>query len=66
MLTPTLFLIPEVGEEAVEELSHVLHVGRMDIRPLIVQREIWTEEMLMLLRHRGVMLKMKMLEAGSD
>jgi hypothetical protein len=37
MLTQTLFLIPEVGEEAEVESSHVSRVGRMDIRLLIVQ-----------------------------
>ena len=37
MLMPTLFLVPEVGEEVEEESSHVSHVVRMDIKPLIVQ-----------------------------
>jgi hypothetical protein len=32
MLMRTLFLVPEVEEEAEEESSHVLHVGRMDIK----------------------------------
>ena len=36
MLMQTLFLTLEVKVEEEEELSHVLHVGRMDIKPLIV------------------------------
>jgi hypothetical protein len=36
MLMRTLFLVPEVGEEVEEESSHVLHVGRIDIKPLTV------------------------------
>jgi hypothetical protein len=59
MLMRTLFLVPEVGEEAEEESSHVLHVGRMDIKPLIVQTGKRTEEKLTSLRRRGVMLRMK-------
>jgi hypothetical protein len=54
-LMPTHFLAPEVEEEAEEELSHVSRVGKTDTRPLTVQRGRWTEEMLMLLRRRGVM-----------
>ena len=60
MLTPTHFLVPEVGEEAEEESSHVLHVGRMDTNLLIVQTGKWTEEKLTSLRRRGVMLRTKM------
>jgi hypothetical protein len=65
MLTPTLFLVPGVEEEVVGESSHALHVGKTDIKPLIVQRGSWTEETLMLLRHRGVMPKVRMLEVES-
>jgi hypothetical protein len=36
MLTRTLFLVPEEGEEAEEESSHVLHVGRMGTSHLSV------------------------------
>ena len=57
MLMPTLFLIPEVGEEAEEESSHVLHVGRMDTKPVISQTRNRTEEKLTSLRNRGEMLK---------
>jgi hypothetical protein len=60
MLMPTLFLVPEVEEEAEEESSHVLHVERMDTKPLTVQTGKWTEEKLTSLRRRGVMLRMKM------
>jgi hypothetical protein len=59
MLTRTLFLVPEVGEEAEEESSHVLHVGRMNIKLLIVHIGKWTEEKLTSLRRRGVMLRMR-------
>jgi hypothetical protein len=65
MLTPTLFLVPEVEEEAEEELSHVLHVGRMDIKPWIVQTGRWTEEKLTSQRHRGMMLRMNTPKVGS-
>jgi hypothetical protein len=57
MLTPTHFLVPEVEEEAEEELSHVLHVEKMDTKPLTVQTGRWTEEKLTSLRRRGVMLR---------
>jgi hypothetical protein len=60
MLMQTLFLIPEVEEEAEEESSHVLHVGRMDTKLLIVQTGNRTEEKLTSLRRRGVMLRTKM------
>jgi hypothetical protein len=60
MLTPMFFLVPEVEEEAEEESSHVLHVGRTDIKPLIVQIGKWTEVKLTSLRRRGMMLRMKM------
>jgi hypothetical protein len=65
MMMPTLFLVPEVEEEAEEESSHVLHVGRMDIKPWIVQTGRWTEEKLTSQRRRGVMLRMKTPEVGS-
>jgi hypothetical protein len=64
-LMPTLFLVPGVEEEAVGESSHVSHVVKMVTKQWTVQRGKWTEETLMLLRHRGVMLKMKTLEVGS-
>ena len=60
MLMRTLFLVPEVGEEAEEESSHVLHVGRMDIKPLTVQTGKWTEVKLTSLKHRSVVLRTKM------
>jgi hypothetical protein len=47
------------------ESSHVLHVGRMDIKPLIVQTGKRAEEKLTSLRRRGVMLRMKTLGVGS-
>ena len=59
MSMQTLFLMPEVGEEAEEESSHVLHVGRMDIKPLTVQTGKRTEEKLTSLRRRGMMLRMR-------
>ena len=59
MLMPTQFLAPEVEEEAEEELSHVLHVERMGISHLSVQRKRKTEEKLTSLERRGVMLRMK-------
>ena len=62
---PIHFLVPEVEAEVEEELSHVSHVVKTDIRPLTVQTEKWTEVKLTSLRHRGVMLKMKTLEVGS-
>jgi hypothetical protein len=37
MLMQTLFLVPEVEEEAEVESSHVSHVERMDTRQLTVQ-----------------------------
>jgi len=52
-----LFLVPEVEEEAEEESSHVTHVGRMDIRQLIVQIGRKMEEKLTSSRHRGELLK---------
>jgi hypothetical protein len=60
MLMQTLFLAPEEEEEAEVESSHVLHVGRMDTRLLIVQTGKRTEEKLTSLRRRGVMLRTKM------
>jgi hypothetical protein len=65
MLMRTLFLIPEVGKEAEEESSHVLRVGRMDIKSLTVHTEKRTEEKLTSLRRRGVMLRMRTPEVGS-
>jgi hypothetical protein len=44
MLMPTLFLEPEVEEEAEEESSHVLHVERMDTNHLSVQKRKWRGE----------------------
>jgi len=63
MLMQILFLVPEVEEEAEEELSHVSRVVRTDTRPLTVQRKKWTEEELTSLRHRSVMLSQKVLTA---
>jgi hypothetical protein len=66
MLTATHFLVLEVEVEAEEELSHVLHVGKTDTKPLTVQTGKWTEEKLTSLRRsRGVMLKMRTMEVGS-
>jgi hypothetical protein len=36
MLTPMLFLVPEVEDEAEEESSNALHVERTDTKPLTV------------------------------
>jgi hypothetical protein len=60
MLTQTLFLVPEVEDEAEEESSHALHVERMDIKLLIVQTGNPTEEKLTSLRRRGVILRTEM------
>jgi hypothetical protein len=65
MLTRTLFLVPEEEEEAEEESSHVLHVGRMDIKPLIVQTANRTKEKLTSLRRTGMMLRMRTPEVES-
>jgi hypothetical protein len=65
MLMRIPFLVPEVEEEAEEELSLVSHVVKMDIKPLTVRREKWTEEELTLLRHRGVTWTAKMRTAES-
>jgi hypothetical protein len=59
MLMQTLFLVPEVGEEAEVESSHVSHVERMDIKQLTVQTGKRMEEKLTSLKRRGVMLRMK-------
>jgi hypothetical protein len=50
MLMPIHFLVPEVEEEAEEELSHVSHVVKTVIKPLTVQRGRWMEEELTSLR----------------
>jgi hypothetical protein len=64
MLMQIHFLVPEVEAEVEEELSHVSHVVKMDIRPWTIQRGRWTEEMLTSLkRSRGVMSRAKMLTA---
>jgi hypothetical protein len=60
MLMPTLFLVPEVEVEVEEESSHVLHVGRMDIKPLTVQIGKGTEVKLTSLKRKSVMLRTKM------
>jgi len=57
MLMQTLFFILEVEEEV--ELSHVSHVGRMDIIHSSVQRKRKIVEKLTSLKCRGVMLRMK-------
>jgi hypothetical protein len=59
MLMQTLFLIPEVGEEAEVEPSHVSRVERMDTRKLTIQTGKRTEEKLISSKHRGEMLKQK-------
>jgi hypothetical protein len=59
MLMQTLFLIPEVGEKAEVESSHVSHVERMDIKQLTVQTEKGMEEKLTSPKHRSAILKMK-------
>ena len=53
MLTPTLFLVPEVGEEAKEEVSLVSHVGKMDTIHLSVQRKRRTSKKFTSLKRRG-------------
>jgi hypothetical protein len=58
-LITILFLVPEVEEEAEEESSHAIHVGKMDTRRLIVQTERRMEVKLTLLRHKGKLLKQK-------
>jgi hypothetical protein len=60
MLMQTLFLVLEVEVEEEEELSHVLHVGRMGTSHLSVQRRRRMQEKLTSLKRRGVMLRMKM------
>jgi hypothetical protein len=65
MLTRIYFLVPEVEAEVEEELSRVLHVVRMAIKPWIVQIGKWTEEKLTSLRCRGVTWRMKTLEVGN-
>ena len=62
---PIHFPIPEVEAEVEDELSHVLHVVKTDIKPLIFQKGRWTEEKLTSLRLRGKTLRMKTLEVGS-
>ena len=64
MLTPTLFLVPEIVAEEEEESLPILHVGRMDIKPLTVQTGKRTEEKLTSLKHKGVMLRMKTPKQG--
>jgi hypothetical protein len=59
MMTQILFLVPEVGEEAEVELSHVSHVGRMDTRQFTVHIGKRMEEKLTSLKRRGVMWRMK-------
>jgi hypothetical protein len=48
-----------------EELSRVLHVVKMNIKPLTVQRGRWTEEKLTSLKRRGETLRVKTMEVGS-
>ena len=64
MLTLTHFLVPEVEEEAAEELSHVSHVERMGTSHSSVQRRRKMEEKLTSLKRRGMMLTMKTPEVG--
>ena len=59
ILTPILFLVLEVEEEAEVESSRASYVQRMDIRQLIVEIGGRMEEKLTSPRHRGEMLKQK-------
>ena len=59
MLTPILFLVLEVEEEAEVESSRASYVKRMDIRQLIVQIGGRMEEKLTSPRHRGEMPRKK-------
>jgi hypothetical protein len=63
MLTQTLFLVPEVEEEAEVESSHASHVERMGTSLMSVQRKRRTSEKLTSQKHRGVMLRPKMQKA---
>jgi hypothetical protein len=58
MLMQTHFLVPEVEEEAEEELSHASRVVKTDTKPWTVQTGRWTKEMLTSLRRRGRMWRM--------
>ena len=44
MLMPIHFLVPEVEEEAEEELSHASRVVKTVIKPWTVRRGRWTEK----------------------
>jgi hypothetical protein len=59
MLTPILFLVLEVEEEAEVESSRASYVQRMDIRELIVQIGGRMEEKLTSPKHRGEMPRKK-------
>ena len=59
------FLVPEVEEEAEEELSHVLRVVKTDTKSWTVQTGRWTEEIRTSLRRRGRTWRMRTLEVGN-
>jgi hypothetical protein len=59
-----LFLEPEVKVEEEEELSHVSHVGRMGTGHLSVQRKRRTLEKFTSLRHRGLMMRVRIPKVG--
>ena len=61
MLMQIRFLVPEVEEE--EELSHVLHVGRMGTGHSSVHRRRRIVGKLTSQKLRGVMLSLKMQKA---
>ena len=62
MLMQTLFLVLEVEAEEEEELSHVLHVERMDTSRTSIQIKKRTLEKLTSPKRRGKMLKQKTLK----
>ena len=61
MLTRIHFLVPEVEEEAEEELSHVLRVEKTDIKLWTIQTGRWTKETPKSLRRRGRTWRMRTL-----
>ena len=57
-----LFLVPEVEEEVEEESSHATHVGRMDTKKLTIQTRRKMEEKLTSPRHKGKVLRQRMMK----